>query len=472
MSDFFENKILERGHKYFEENRVFSINQLDEYTYTGIVLGNEAYHTKIVINNDYDVISASCTCPHALEGNHCKHEAALYLAIDGIIPEVDEQYFDTKAVLKSLREQFKNIYMIKTRFNNEFDDYLYHMIKLNNEGKLHINNYLKVVDEILSSNYPKDYRNSIVNMMFDGLCDLLNNEKNKELTAEWLKEKIKFQRYLYVIDNILDVIKLLNVEDQIDIIKYLLLNKRKTELLDVYFKIINKNNLDLKKYLEDIQIFNNNENYIYEMIKYLVRNDQLKEARRYHKEHKINIKTKDIKEKIKSLLEYNNEDSYYNYITSQIRYYDSHDISYYYDKLEEFYDDKLDIYLLNFIDKVYLYHTENELSLMFKRNRDVKRLIYILLEKPNMELFDNTKLMIDDFNHESFLLVYIECLIDYIRKINNTYYLNFYISDFFAYLDDMSKNEFAEIIKKEFPNRRKLHEIIDNNLEDGDDFEI
>lgn len=472
MSNFFKNKILERGHKYFEENRVFSINQVDNNTYTGIVLGKEAYHTEIVINDDYDIISASCTCPHALEGNHCKHEAALYLAIDGILPEIDEQYFDAKAILRSLRDDFDNLYMIKVRFNNQFDDYLSNMIKLNNESKLHLNNYLKVVDEILSSNYPKDYRNSIVNMMFDGLCDLLNNKYNKELTAKWLKEKIKYQRYLDVIDNILEVIELLEVNDQIDIIKYLLLNKRMKELLDVYFKIISINKLDLQKYLQDLQIYNTNEYYIYEMIKYLARNNQLKEARRYHKENKINIKSKDIKEKIKALIEYNNEDSYFNYIVSQISYYNSHEISYYYDNLQEFYDDKFDHYLPYFIDEVYPYNKAHNLAEMFKRNRDIKRLIYILLERPNMELFDHTKIMIDSFSHESFLLVYVECLIDYFRKTNNGYNLNYYISDFFTYLNDMSRNEFADIIKKEFPTRRKLHEIIDNNLGDGDDFEI
>ena len=47
MSSFFTDTILERGKKYFEQNRVFSVNQKGDQTYTGIVLGSEAYHTKI-----------------------------------------------------------------------------------------------------------------------------------------------------------------------------------------------------------------------------------------------------------------------------------------------------------------------------------------------------------------------------------------------------------------------------------------
>ena len=51
MSSFFTDTILERGKKYFEQNRVFSVNQKDDKTYTAIVLGSEAYHTKITLVN-------------------------------------------------------------------------------------------------------------------------------------------------------------------------------------------------------------------------------------------------------------------------------------------------------------------------------------------------------------------------------------------------------------------------------------
>ena len=51
MSSFFTDTILERGKKYFEQNRVFSVNQKGDQTYTGIVLGSEAYHTKIIVDD-------------------------------------------------------------------------------------------------------------------------------------------------------------------------------------------------------------------------------------------------------------------------------------------------------------------------------------------------------------------------------------------------------------------------------------
>lgn len=94
MKAFFTETILNRGKAYFEQNRVFSVNQYDNQTYTGIILGNEAYHTKITLDEHYDVMSATCDCPYAIEGKHCKHEAALYFAIEERLPKDEQQYFD------------------------------------------------------------------------------------------------------------------------------------------------------------------------------------------------------------------------------------------------------------------------------------------------------------------------------------------------------------------------------------------
>ena len=101
MSSFFTDTILERGKKYFEQNRVFSINQKDDQTYTAIVLGSEAYHTKITLDEHYNVMSATCDCPYAKDGHHCKHEAALYFAIEERLPKDEQQYIDINALLKS-----------------------------------------------------------------------------------------------------------------------------------------------------------------------------------------------------------------------------------------------------------------------------------------------------------------------------------------------------------------------------------
>ena len=143
MKSFFTETILNRGKAYFEQNRVFSVNQYDNQTYTGIVLGSEAYHTKITLDKHYDVMSATCDCPYAIEGKHCKHEAALYFAIEDRLPKDEQQYIDINALLKDIRRRSRTSYTIKREFNQEFKKYLKRMMKLNQQGTFHIMNYQK-----------------------------------------------------------------------------------------------------------------------------------------------------------------------------------------------------------------------------------------------------------------------------------------------------------------------------------------
>ena len=304
MKSFFTETILKRGKTYFEQNRVFSVNQYDNQTYTGIILGNEAYHTKITLDEHYDVMSATCDCPYAKEGNHCKHEAALYFAIEDRLPKDEQQYIDINALLKDVRRRTHSSFMLKREFNQEFKKYLKRIIQLNEQGSFHITNYQQVIDEFLNSNYPNDYRHEILQIMFQGYSKLLTSEHNKELTTRWLKENMKYQRYENAFSYIMMIIYKLDVNDQIDIIREMLLTKRKVSLLNTYFKIINDHHLDMKKYLDDIQIYNNNEDYITEMIHYYVDHQQVGLARLYYKKHERNIRKKETKAKLDSLPSY------------------------------------------------------------------------------------------------------------------------------------------------------------------------
>ena len=142
MNSFFTDTILERGKKYFEQNRVFSVNQKDDKTYTAIVLGSEAYHTKITLDEHYNVMSATCDCPYTNEGHHCKHEAALYFAIEERLPKDEKQYIDINDLLKRVRARSRSSYMLK----REFKKYLKNIIQLNKQGNFHISNYQQVIE--------------------------------------------------------------------------------------------------------------------------------------------------------------------------------------------------------------------------------------------------------------------------------------------------------------------------------------
>ena len=472
MKSFFTETILNRGKAYFEQNRVFSVNQYDNQTYTGIILGNEAYHTKITLDEHYDVMSASCDCPYAIEGKHCKHEAALYFAIEDRLPKDEQQYIDINALLKDIRRRTHGSFMLKREFNQEFKKYLKRIIQLNKQGSFHITNYQRVVDEFLSSNYPKDYCHEILQIMFQGYSKLLTSTHNKELTTRWLKENMKYQRYENAFSYIMMIIYQLDVKDQIDIIREVLLMKRKVSLLNTYFKIINDHHLDMKKYLDDIQIYNNNEDYIIEMIRYYVDRQQVDKARSYYKNHEQNIRKKETKAKLDSLLIPENEDAYLNYMCSNLSYYNSSNIPLYYDDLKQFYGVKFENYVTNFINEIRRFYSDYEIGLMFKRKNEAKYLIYVLLQKFDLELFEPTKEMIREYSLEMYLMGYVECIKKYIEKGNSNYYFKGYIYELFRDLEKMSKIEFVDMIKKEFPRRKKIHEMLDECLEEGVEIEI
>lgn len=80
--------------------------------------------------------------------------------------------------------------------------------------------------------------------------------------------------------------------------------------------------------------------------------------------------------------------------------------------------------------------------------------------------------MIREYSLEMYLMIYVECIKKYIEKGNSNYYFKGYIYELFRDLEKMSKIEFVDMIKKEFPRRKKIHEMLDECLEEGDEIEI
>ena len=127
------------------------------------------------------------------------------------------------------------------------------------------------------------------------------------------------------------------------------------------------------------------------MIRYYVDHQQVGLARLYYKKHEQNIRKKETKAKLDSLLDPEHEDAYLNYIYSKLDYYNSSHIPVYYEDLKQFYGIKFEDYLLDFMDAIEPIYDDYELALMFRQNQDVKYLIYVLLQRPNMTLFEQTK---------------------------------------------------------------------------------
>ncbi len=91
----FQALVLERGNRYYKENRVQNFRYEDE-EYRARIIGSASYNVEIKIKND-DLVFARCSCPHAAKGNYCKHMAALMYAIDDKGEEAKRQALERNA---------------------------------------------------------------------------------------------------------------------------------------------------------------------------------------------------------------------------------------------------------------------------------------------------------------------------------------------------------------------------------------
>lgn len=91
----FQALVLERGNRYYKENRVQNFRYEDE-EYRARIIGSASYNVEIKIKND-DLVFARCSCPHAAKENYCKHMAALMYAIDDKGEEAKRQALERNA---------------------------------------------------------------------------------------------------------------------------------------------------------------------------------------------------------------------------------------------------------------------------------------------------------------------------------------------------------------------------------------
>lgn len=89
----FRSHILERGYGYYVDERVTDMKVSDGMI-IATVDGSSEYHVTIELSED-EIESLYCDCPYALDGNYCKHMAAvLYQYFEDIDDEKDDEKDD------------------------------------------------------------------------------------------------------------------------------------------------------------------------------------------------------------------------------------------------------------------------------------------------------------------------------------------------------------------------------------------
>lgn len=111
-----------RGLEYFENNRVKSINKINEYEYEAEVEGTNNYHVHLNINHPR---KSTCTCPHAAgKSTICKHKMAVYFSIfpDEAQEAIDERNCYYEHLEEREREYDKKAEEIRKMYKELVDD--------------------------------------------------------------------------------------------------------------------------------------------------------------------------------------------------------------------------------------------------------------------------------------------------------------------------------------------------------------
>lgn len=90
---YFKPHILSRGQEYYFTGSVLNVERcgLDDLFYDAIVEGSTEYHVEIQLSGD-EVVEMDCDCPYAMDGNNCKHMAAvLYEIFEGVESEEEQE---------------------------------------------------------------------------------------------------------------------------------------------------------------------------------------------------------------------------------------------------------------------------------------------------------------------------------------------------------------------------------------------
>lgn len=98
----FSARVLARGYDYWCDNAVRIVSR-EAGAVNAIVVGSEDYETEIYLDGKGAVTEMRCSCPHALDGNNCKHMAAVLYELGGYAGPADEQDDDLGADRPSLQ---------------------------------------------------------------------------------------------------------------------------------------------------------------------------------------------------------------------------------------------------------------------------------------------------------------------------------------------------------------------------------
>ncbi|MFD2386783.1 SWIM zinc finger family protein [Enterococcus rivorum] len=85
-----DKAIIDRGYNYFIDNRIDLLYyDEDKQEWLATILGTDEYEVHVCLSNSNEIIESYCDCPYDL-GEYCKHQVAVFYALDDLKPTPDK----------------------------------------------------------------------------------------------------------------------------------------------------------------------------------------------------------------------------------------------------------------------------------------------------------------------------------------------------------------------------------------------
>lgn len=465
---YFPKRILDRGESYFKRNKVFSIQKKGEHHYSAIVLGTEAYHVSLALNEKGNIVQAFCDCPYAKDGNRCKHEAALYFALEGRLLNEKGISFQVKKVFQYCRRITYNDYSLHYQFNKELDKCFKQLDKLDNH-EIKIKNFQKIIDDFVALKYPSSFRNKIIEKLFEKYRKIMKNDEND---IQWLQLCLQDDRYRSCIYFLIEIIKSFEPDQQLMILKEALQKNADEDVLMIYIDLLKNMDHDIAEALKELPYCQNLGCYHYELIKdYLIHHESHLVQQQYQSFlNNHNACTPYYLSKIESLVCDDKKESFYQYVSHHCRYYDGHEVIACYKDLKDVYYDPQDLYPIKFLNQIKNTFDQEYYCYILYATDNLKMLMLELLENGQMNVLEQYQKKLCEFDKADFLLVFVHSLLEHMQFVKNSkdyQVAQKWFDELFQMIEDpLIKIEVAHLFVEKYPKRKKIREIVESYLDD------
>ena len=451
----FLSHIYERGKDYYRKKRVSNIKRDGNIIY-GQVRGTVTYNVEVAFDtNGEDVIWMECDCPYAIDGSHCKHEAALYIySIENRLV-VNKQTVSKKTIIDK--------YNLYSALN--YDDYhIYNQLfrevstRLNNIGiiktynKDRVKPVFDIIDEVLSLDFDDEFIVDLMNLIIDRLYVWRENKNYVNDAIECAKKAIQQAKH----------------HDYVDIMLYFArYQKNKKEIMNMIVDFISSSKLkdeyvallllNLNEFVEDSDVshilrkFKKYEHfyaYSFFYLRQLFNDGKEDEAKDFIKKHNITVPETpsflSLKEKVDYLAK--NIEGYKNVAIAYFKDPSNYNNVYYIERLKELCGNSWDKHKFDFFDEIFSPMRVNDQKKIINSLKEYEYAAKEILYDLSLTVFNRYASMIKKENVMMYRYLYLEVL-----KHDLKFGLLYTPEDLYKCLNDIestkiSKEDMLEII--------------------------